>query len=356
MRIRVHPAPILNTGSEGFRLSELLRVTDNGLYCPAGDFYVDPWCPVDRAVITHAHSDHSRYGSRQYICTAEGAGVLRVRVGPDAPIHGTAWGDELRFRDAKVSFVPAGHILGSAQVRVEVAGEVWVVSGDYKTEADRTCRTFEPVRCHTFITESTFGLPIYQWHPQQIVFDQINAWWRGNQAMGKASVLFAYSLGKSQRLIAGVDASIGPIFCHGAVQRMNLEYLAGGIPLPETKPARDVEKGFDWSQALIVAPPSTGGGPYLRRFGAISSAFASGWMRIRGTRRRRALDQGFVLSDHADWPGLQAAIKATGAERVMVTHGYRAPMVRWLSEQGVQAESLETRYEGERDEPEVEAD
>ncbi len=229
-------------------------------------------------------------------------------------------------------------------------GEVWVVSGDYKLEPDQTCRAFEPVRCHTFITESTFGLPIYRWRPQPEVFAEINAWWRANQAAGKASALFCVSLGKAQRLLAGVDASIGPIFCHGAVEKLNRVYRHDGVRLPETRYTGDAEKGFDWSRALIVAPPSADANPYLRKFGPVSTAFASGWMRIRGTRRRRSIDHGFVLSDHADWPGLLRAIEETGAQTVMVTHGYRLPLVRWLCEKGLDAKALETRYEGEREE------
>jgi putative mRNA 3-end processing factor len=249
----------------------------------------------------------------------------------------------------RVSLHPSGHVLGSAQVRLEHAGEVWVVSGDYKIAPDRTCAPFDPVRCDTFVTESTFGLPVYRWRPQEEVFQQINGWWRSNQEKGKASLLFAYSLGKAQRVLAGVDPSIGPVYTHGAVERMTGIYRQTGVALPETRLA--VAAGAaDWARALIVAPPSANGTPWMRRFGRLSTGFASGWMRIRGARRRRAIDRGFVLSDHADWPGLLSAIEATGAGRVWVTHGYRSPMVRWLREQGRQAEAVETRYEGEQDE------
>jgi putative mRNA 3-end processing factor len=328
----------------------MLRVTSNGLYCEAGDFYVDPWCPVNRAVITHAHSDHAHPGCQSYLCSDDCAGVLRARIGSDAVIETIAWGVQLSFKGVTVSLHPAGHILGSAQIRVEHKGEIWVVSGDYKLEPDPTCRPFEPVRCHTFITESTFGLPIYRWRPQTETFAGINAWWRANQENGRASALFAYSLGKAQRLIAGLDPSIGPIFCHGAVENLNRVYREGGIALPATKYTGEIDKGFDWSRSMIIAPPSANGSPYLRKFGQISTGFASGWMRIRGARRRRSIDHGFVISDHADWPGLLSAIEATGAQTVMVTHGYRAPMVRWLAEHGLQAKALETRFEGERDE------
>ena len=324
----------------------LLRTTERGLYCEAGDFYVDPWMPVDRAVITHAHGDHARWGSRAYLATREGERVLRTRA--------LDYGEAIDVGGVRVSMHPAGHILGSAQVRIEHRGEVWVVSGDYKTEPDPTCAAFEPVRCHTFITESTFGLPIYLWPPQRETFAQIDAWWRANQQAGKASILYAYALGKAQRLLAGVDPSIGPIYEHGAVARLTRDYRDTGVPLPETRYAGGEPRGFDWSRALIVAPPSAHGTPWMRRFGAVSTAFASGWMRVRGQRRRRSVDRGFVLSDHVDWPSLLAAIDATGAERVWVTHGYREPVVRWLRQRGLEAQSVASRWEGEEDAGDVE--
>ncbi len=244
-----------------------------------------------------------------------------------------------------VSLHPAGHILGSAQVRVEYRGEVWVVSGDYKLSPDPTCAAFEPVRCHTFITESTFGLPIYRWPRSESVYGEMNEWWRNNQRQGKASVVFAYALGKAQRILAGMDTSAGPIFAHGAVRNVNQRYRESGVMLPDTSDPNDAPKGYDWSRALILAPPWARGSQWLRRFGTISTAFASGWMRIRGTRRRKSIDCGLVLSDHADWPGLLEAIRMSEAEQILVTHGYRAPLVRWLSEEGRAAQAVETRWD-----------
>ena len=326
----------------------LLETTESGLYCAAGDFFIDPWLPVDRAVVTHAHSDHARWGCRSYIAAREGERVFRTRLGPDAPITPVAFGEPVLLNGVRVSLHPAGHILGSAQVRVEHRGEVWVVSGDYKTEPDPTCTPFEPVRCHTFVTESTFGLPIYRWEPQAGTFDEIRSWWRRNADAGRASVLFAYALGKAQRLLAGlIDSPPGPIHTHGAVERLNRDYREAGIALPPTTYAREMPRGHDWSGSLIVAPPSARGSTWIRRFGAVSTAFASGWMRIRGARRRRSVDRGFVLSDHVDWPSLLGAIGETGAERVLVTHGYRETVVRWLTEHGVHAEALASRWEGE---------
>jgi putative mRNA 3-end processing factor len=335
-------------------MAELLRITERGLYCEAGDFYVDPWMPVDAAVITHAHGDHARWGCKRYLASREGERVLRTRMGADASIRAIEFGEVVEIHGVRVSLHPAGHILGSAQVRVEHRGEVWVVSGDYKTEPDPTCTPFEPVRCHLFITESTFGLPIYRWAPQRETFASIDAWWRANQEAGRASLLYGYALGKAQRLLAGVDASIGPIYEHGAVARLTQDYRDTGVALPPTQYAGGMPRGHDWSRALVVAPPSAHGTPWMRRFGATSTAFASGWMRVRGHRRRRAVDRGFVVSDHVDWPSLLEAIDATGAERVWVTHGYREPVVRWLREHGLNALAIASRWEGEEEAADVE--
>ncbi|MFL5245415.1 MAG: ligase-associated DNA damage response exonuclease [Gemmataceae bacterium] len=328
----------------------LLQLTDQGLYCPAGDFHIDPWQPVPRAVITHAHADHARWGSDRYLTSQEGKNVLQTRLGPGANIDTIPYGEAIDISGVRLSLHPAGHILGSAQVRLELHGEVWVVSGDYRVEADRTCAPFDLQRCHTFVTESTFGLPIFRWSKSDQVFADINAWWRTNKEEGKASLLCGYALGKAQRLLAGVDCGIGPIFTHGAVEKMVADYRATGIELPKTTYVAEAPQDTEWAGALAIAPPSAHGTPWARRFAPVSTAFASGWMRIRGTRRRRAVDRGFVLSDHVDWPGLLASIQATGAERVWVTHGYVAAVVRRLQELGLDAAAVPTRFEGERDE------
>ncbi|MEO8575870.1 MAG: ligase-associated DNA damage response exonuclease [Gemmatimonadales bacterium] len=335
---------------------DLLQTTEKGLYCTAGDFYIDPWMPVDRAFITHAHGDHARWGSIAYACSAESVRVLRTRMGPDAPITGYPWGETIDLNGVRISFHPAGHILGSAQIRVEHQGETWVVSGDYKTEPDPTCTPFEPVRCNVFITESTFGLPIYRWETQSKTFADIATWWKSNREAGLASVVFAYALGKAQRILAGLaPLAEGEFYTHGAVERLNRDYRDGGVALPATTYAASVTRGHKWAGAMIIAPPSAAGSTWLRRFGGASTAFASGWMRVRGARRRRSVDRGFVVSDHVDWPALMRAIDDTGAERILVTHGYRDPVVRFLRERGLEAESLASRWEGEG-ESELEAD
>jgi putative mRNA 3-end processing factor len=324
----------------------LLELTADGLYCPAGRFHIDPWGPVDHAVITHAHSDHARPGARAYLATAATAPLLRARL-PEASIQSIGYQESVTLGDVRVSFHPAGHILGSAQIRLDHRGEVWVVSGDYKLAPDPTCVPFEPLRCHTFVTESTFGLPIFRWSAEAQTIDAVHAWWRANQEAGKASLILAYALGKAQRLLASIDPSIGPIYAHGAVERVNRLYREQGIALAPTLAVPDAA---DYSGALIVAPPGWHNTPWSRRFGHVSAALVSGWMRIRGTRRRRSLDRGFVLSDHADWPALLRAIDESHAETVWVTHGFRAPLVRWLEEHGRRALSVEARFEGERDE------
>jgi putative mRNA 3-end processing factor len=292
--------------------------------------------PVDRAVITHAHADHAVPGSRQYLAASRGEALLRARVGPDAAIQPLPYGGTVQVGDVRVSLHPAGHMLGSAQVRVEFRGEIWAVSGDYKLAFDPTCEPFEPVRCHTFVTESTFALPIFRWPAAGDAIAAIEAWWRANQEAGKASLLFAHPMGKAQRVLASIDTRIGPVMCHTVVERYNALYRGQGIALPASADSQD------WRRALIVAPPGLHNTPWARRFAPASTALASGWMRIRGTRRRRSLDRGFVLSDHADWPAVLAAIDQSGAEKVWATHGFRAPLARWLQEHGRQALAVET--------------
>ncbi|MBK1713347.1 ligase-associated DNA damage response exonuclease [Rubrivivax gelatinosus] len=331
---------------------DLIVRRPEGLYCPPGDFHVDPWRPVARAVITHAHADHARRGHGAYLAQADGAGVLRARLG-DINLQTLAWGEALEINGVRVSLHPAGHVLGSAQVRLEHGGQVWVVSGDYYAsgvdgERNTIGPAFEPQRCHCFITESTFGLPIYRWRPQAEVFAAIDAWWAANAAAGRPSLLLGYSFGKAQRLLAGVDASIGPIVTHASVESVNEAYRAAGVVLPATRSLDELAKA-DLARALVVAPPAVVGSAWTRRLGDYGDAFASGWMQLRGTRRRYGVDRGFVLSDHADWPGLQRAIAATGASRVIVTHGYEAVMVRWLCQQGLDAGSFETDYGAQDD-------
>lgn len=337
--------------SIGFRIETaayMIESSERGLHCPAGGFHIDPWRPAERAVITHAHADHARPGSRHYLCSEACEPLLRERVHPGAEIETIPYGHAVTLNGARVSLHPAGHLPGSAQVRIEHKGEIWVVSGDYKIEADPVCEPFDPVFCHTFVSECTFGLPIYRWKPQNEVVNAINAWWKSNREKGLNSALFGYALGKSQRLLAGLDASIGPILVHGAVDRFVERYREMGIDLPPTIRATADAAADHKGRAMVIAPPSALGTPWLRKFQPCSTAIASGWMLVRGNRRRRGADRGFVLSDHADWPGLHQAFAATAAERVGLVHGYTDIMARWLAEQGMEAFVLDAppRSEG----------
>ena len=332
--------------------ADLLTLTPQGLYCPAGDFHIDPWRPVARALVTHGHSDHARPGHAAYLTTPQALPVIRHRLGP-ITADTLPYGQPLRIGEAAVSFHPAGHVPGSAQIRVEHRGQVWVVSGDYKTEADGLAEAFAPVPCHTFITECTFGLPVFRWQPQADTVAQIAAWWAANAAEGKTSLLAAYSFGKAQRLLAALPP-LGPILTHGAVEEVTAILRAQGYPLPPTtRVTRDVSARTH-PGALVIAPPSALATPWARRFEPAEEAMASGWMALRGIRRRRGLERGFALSDHADWDGLNAAVAATGATRVLPTHGYTHAFARWLRERGLDAQPLQTEFgreEAEAEEP-----
>ena len=322
--------------------SKILEQTDSGLYCPLGDFYIDPWRPVEKAVITHAHFDHARPGSKTYLATEDSKSILQLRLGQDIDITTAKYGQTFVINGVKLSLHPAGHVLGSAQVRIEHNGEVWVISGDYKTEADSTCAPFEQLRCHTFVTESTFGLPVFRWSTQHAIFADINNWWKANQEQGRTSILFAYALGKAQRIISGLNPDIGTIFTHGAVENVNQCYRMAGIALPATQHTGSQTDKNAFAGAMVIAPPSANTAAWTKKFGKINTAFASGWMQIRGIRRRRAVDRGFVLSDHSDWQGLTETIQNSEAKSVWVVHGYSAELVRWLQEKGLDAREIET--------------
>jgi len=325
----------------------LLQFDEKGIYCPQGNFYIDPWRRVERAVVTHAHADHSRWGMQHYLSHRDSVPVMRHRLGQDINVQAVEYGETTYIQGVKVSLHPAGHIIGSAQVRVEYGGQVWVVSGDYKLGPDPSCSEFEPVQCHAFITESTFGLPVYTWRPGPEIFADINQWWQQNREQGLVSVLYGYSLGKAQRIQMGLDPSIGPIFTHGAVENINEVLREQGMQLPATTRITQELKKADFRGGMVIAPPSAGGTSWMRKFQPYTTAIASGWMALRGTRRRRNVDKGFVLSDHADWPGLLDAIKATGAHHIFVTHGYSSIFSRYLREQGYDAHVVSTEYEGE---------
>jgi len=328
-------------------MSQLLEFTNRGIYCEAGDFYIDPWKPVHRAIITHAHSDHAYYGHDLYLAQRQSVPVLKYRLGNDITVQPLEYGELLLQNGVKISLHPAGHIIGSAQVRVEHDGEVWVMSGDYKTEDDGITAKFELVPCRVFITESTFGLPIYNWKPQQQIFDQLHRWWKKNQEENVCSVLMCYALGKAQRIICSVDQGIGPIYAHGAIENVNEVLRNAGEPIPSAKRITPATTKTDLRKALVLATASVLNTAWLRKLAPFSIAYASGWMQVRGNKRRRAADVGFALSDHADWTGLNETIKATGAQRVFVTHGFTYQFAKWLREQGYDAQEVKTAFKGE---------
>lgn len=329
--------------------ADLLKVNEFGLYCAAGDFYIDPWRSVPKALITHGHSDHARYGCSKYLSVNENKWILKARLGNQIDLTCLNYGESILINGIKVTFHPSGHLLGGSQIEVEQNGNTWVVSGDYKTQSDPTCRQFIPIKCHTFISECTFGLPIYRWQSSQQIIHEIQDWWKTNAALETCSILGAYSLGKAQRILASLGEFHGPIFVHGAVQKINQAYLATGISLPETNSPRISNDKKVFQKALVIAPPSALNSSWSRRFGKSSMAVASGWCAVRGNRRRRGLEKGFVLSDHADWGGLIDSIKSTNAERVLLTHGFTSVFSRYLLQHSVNAEVLSTHYEGETD-------
>jgi putative mRNA 3-end processing factor len=336
-------------------MDALLQTTDRGLYCLAGDFYVDPRRPVDRAVVTHAHADHARWGCRRYLAASPSEHLLRMRMSEDAEFQFLPYGQSVVIGGVDVSFHPAGHMLGSAQVRLQHRGQVAVVTGDYKLGDDPTCESWQPIQCHLLVTESTFGLPVYRWQPDQTTKDAINDWWRESRDDGKCCLLYGYAVGKSQRLLASLDPSIGPIYTHGAVEKGTEAYRKTGVTLPETTYVGSIQRKHDWRGAMVVAVPSAHGTPWMRKFGSVSTAMASGWMAIRGARRRRSVDRGFVISDHVDWPSLLRTIEASDPETVWVTHGYCAAVARYLQENGRDARVIDSpaRAEGDEDESPV---
>ncbi|WP_040533792.1 ligase-associated DNA damage response exonuclease [Leeuwenhoekiella blandensis] len=323
----------------------LLQFNEKGIYCAAADVYLDPWKPVEKAIISHGHADHSRWGHKAYITHHINVPIIKHRLG-EINVTGKEWGETFKIKNVKFSLHPAGHIIGSSQIRVEHKGEVWVFTGDYKTEDDGIATPYEPIKCHTFITECTFGLPAFKWRPQSEVFNDINTWWSANKAEGKTSVIFGYSLGKAQRLLRYLDTDIGKIYTHGAIENMT-EVIRPLSPMPETTRVTRETKKEELLGNIVVAPPSAHGSTWIRKMVPYVTASASGWMTFRGARRRRAIDKGFVLSDHCDWQGLLESIEATGAEKIISTHGYTDIFTRYLLEQGYDARTEATQYEGE---------
>lgn len=325
----------------------LLEFTDKGIYCPQANVYIDPWRPVAKAIITHAHSDHARWGMKHYLCQEKSKAILHHRLGNDIVVETKKYNEPFTINGVNFSLHPAGHVIGSSQIRVAYKGEVWVVSGDYKTEFDGISDAFEPVKCNTFITECTFGLPIYNWQHQKDVFNEMITWIKHNEAEGVNSVIFAYALGKAQRIIQNIFPHVEEIYTHGAIENTNKVLLESGTNIA---PTILISKESDLKKIkgkVIIAPPAAQDTPWLRKLEPYKTALASGWMALRGARRRRNVDKGFVLSDHADWKGLNSAIKNTACETVIATHGYTEIFSKWLHENGYNALTEKTHFEGE---------
>ncbi len=329
----------------------LIDFTHKGLYCAAGDFYIDPWQPVNKAIITHAHSDHARWGSNYYLCHEASLPLLKLRLG-DIAVESIQWNESVNINGVKVSLHPAGHIIGSSQIRIEYNNEVWVVSGDYKIEDDGISGKFEPVKCNVFISESTFGLPIYNWKPQEEIFQNIKDWISDNRSAGRTSVLIAYSLGKAQRVMQCIKDADVKIFLHGAIWNVHQTLLDAGYDLPVAERVLPGTPKEHFKGNIVIAPPSADGTPWMKKFAPYSVGVCSGWMQVRGNVRRRNADAGFALSDHADWKGLLDAVKATGAEKVFATHGFQAAFSRYLNENGIEAAEVKTEFRGEEEEQE----
>ncbi|MBM1105559.1 ligase-associated DNA damage response exonuclease [Aurantibacter crassamenti] len=326
----------------------LLEFTSKGIYCSIAKVYLDPWKPVDKAIISHGHADHSRWGHKAYITHHRNVPIILHRLG-EINVSGKEWGETFFINNVKFSLHPAGHIIGSSQIRVEHKGEVWVFTGDYKVQDDGISTPYEPIKCNTFITECTFGLPAFKWVAQKEVFENINRWWSENKSEGKTSILFGYSLGKAQRLLKYLETDIGKIYTHGAIENMT-QVLRPLIDFPKTTLITRDTKKEELLGNIVLAPPSAHGSTWIRKMVPYVTASASGWMTFRGARRRRAIDKGFVLSDHCDWQGLLNSIEATGAEKIICTHGYTEIFSRYLQEQGYDARTEETQYEGELNE------
>ncbi|MBT8232158.1 MAG: ligase-associated DNA damage response exonuclease [Bacteroidia bacterium] len=324
----------------------LLKLTPNGLYCEKANVYIDPWRKVDKALITHAHSDHARKGMKSYLSHHLSVDILKHRLHKHINIQGIEYEKPIVINGVEITFFPAGHIIGSSQIRLRDKHECWVISGDYNISQDELIESFIPVECDTFVTESTFGLPVFQWEDPSIVFEEINKWWKENQSNNHPSVISAYSLGKAQRVIQNIDHSIGPVLTHPAVENINKIFRNSGVNLKSSMVVSDQQQDM-LNKSIIICPPGANDSAWLNNIKNHKFAFASGWMALRGTRRRRNAEKGFVLSDHADWNALNKAVALTQAERVFVTHGYTKTFSKWISEKGIESSVLKTLFEGE---------
>lgn len=321
----------------------LVKFTKKGIYCIPGKFYLDPWYPVEYAIISHGHADHARWGNKHYLCHNQSKAILQHRIGAHISIESLPYNQYKVINGVKVSFHPAGHIIGSAQIRLEYKGYIVVFSGDYKTQPDFITTPFEPVKCHEFITESTFGLPIYKWKSEEELQQELQDWIVQNQQNNRTSIFLGYSLGKAQRIMKLVE-NVEEIYVHAAIHNLNKAIENSGISLPTTKLLTADFKKIEIQNKIVILPPALLGSKMIKKIPNAATAICSGWMQIRGNRRWKAVDAGFAVSDHADWDGLLSAVKATEAEKVYVTHGSQAVFSKYLNEIGIEAHELKTEF------------
>jgi putative mRNA 3-end processing factor len=335
------------------RPEDILVPTPSGVCCNPGGFHIDPTRPVEKALITHGHSDHARAGHGAVLATQETLDVMRIRYGDSfaGSTQAIGYGEALKLDGARVSFHPAGHVLGSAQIRVECNGLRVVASGDYKDVPDPTCTPFEPLKCDVFITEATFGLPVFRHHDAAGEIAKLLQSVR--LFPERAHLVGAYTLGKAQRVMGMLRAARydKPIFIHGAIESTTRYYQDRGIDLGQVELARDANKA-ELAGRIIICPPSALGDLWSRRFPDPVAAFASGWMRVRARARQRGVTLPLVISDHADWDGLTAAIAATGASEVWVTHGQEDALVHWCQTNGLKARPLDIVGYGDEEDSE----
>ena len=330
----------------------MLEFRPQGMFCKPGNFYIDPWLPVDFALITHGHADHARWGMKKYLCHDFTVPILKRRISSQINVQGISYNQSIFINGVKVSFHPAGHIIGSSQIRMEYKGKIVVISGDYKTQDDGLSTPFEPVKCHEFVSESTFGLPIYNWLPVSQLNEQMQDWVLQNQSNGKTSVFIGYSLGKAQRVMQALR-NVGKIYVHFSIAKLNEAYKSVGINLPDYEVVDLRQDIKHLNQSIVILPPSLSDSNVIRKIPNRATAYCSGWMQVRGARRWRSADAGFAMSDHADWNGLLEAIKATEAEKIYVTHGQTAVFAKYLNEIGIYAEEVKTEFGNEEPEEEI---
>lgn len=322
----------------------LIQNTPKGLYCPLADVFIDPQKPVTRALITHGHSDHAVTGHRYYLCTKLTEAVIKLRLGSFIQTQVVGFGERITINNVHFSFHPAGHIPGSAQIRIEHKGEVWVITGDYKTEPDKVSGDYELLKCDTFITETTFALPIYQWQPQSHIMNEILNWYKYNLTLGKSTIVLAYALGKSQRIIQNIPDEI-PIYTHTTVEDTNKVLREAGLKLRKTIQINSRVSKKDIQRGIVIAPSSILNTPLMRSLESPGLGYASGWMALSRFRKQQAATAGFVLSDHVDWNELNLVIHECGAENIWLMHGYTKEYKQYLTAIGKNVTDIGSHFQ-----------